>query len=547
MPIRFVFLFVFTFLQTIGAAAAERAGVYIIFDSSNSMWGALSDQSRKYEAARAAMRDLVGMDFDGRDVALRIYGHRRKDDCSDSELVVPWSAPEVAIPEMVARMEAVRPTGRTPIDRSLRAALKDFGTRAGTIILISDGVESCDADPCALVRAWRDRDVDINVHVVGLGLRGKERAAMQCIADAAGTAYRDAFNVDDLVSGLGAAIEAAQVSDKPDPGTPEPAEQVSEARVRLDITTPDGTAQRGQAVFAPTAGGAAITVDTDGRYRVPAGDYVVTAGVLTVGGAVYRPVERRVTVGFDGADMTVVINDAPRPPEVRAVFSMDGAALRETVVTVYRDGAKLGSFHGDTSAFVPEGALEFRTTPAGASREVTVGESFVAGDFKEISFATDTEVRLVVRLPLGQSGQFLLARPTINLFQDGEKVAKLNRSSGGLVRPGSYLLRADDGVNAYAGEITVTSEPEQHLDIELPAALLTVSYVDANGQLEADKRVFIVPERGGKGVTRKSGEAIALLPGAYVIRGHPKSAGYPEVPVILSAGQEGRIELRATR
>ena len=72
-------------------AQDQRDGVYVIYDSSNSMWGELPDKSRKYEAARTAMRELAGQDFGERDVALRMYGHRRKDDCTDSELVVPLS------------------------------------------------------------------------------------------------------------------------------------------------------------------------------------------------------------------------------------------------------------------------------------------------------------------------------------------------------------------------------------------------------------------------------------------------------------------------
>ena len=189
-------------------SAADKAdGVYIIYDSSNSMWASLPDRSRKYEAARLAMRELVRRDFAGKEIALRMYGHRRKNDCSDSDLVVPFNRPDQVAGQMIEAMEAARPTGRRPIDRSLRQALADFGDRKGSIILISDGIESCDADPCALVREWREKDVAIAVHVVGLGLKDKEKAAMQCIAEAAGTRYHDAFSTGELIDGLGTVLE----------------------------------------------------------------------------------------------------------------------------------------------------------------------------------------------------------------------------------------------------------------------------------------------------------------------------------------------------
>jgi Ca-activated chloride channel family protein len=130
------------------AQAEDAPGVYIIYDSSNSMWGALPDGSRKYEAARTAMNELASQEFNGAEVALRMYGHRRVNDCRDSELVIGFSDPVQSRTAIIQAMSAVRPTGRTPSDLSLRQALTDFGTRTGTIILISDGIESCDADPC---------------------------------------------------------------------------------------------------------------------------------------------------------------------------------------------------------------------------------------------------------------------------------------------------------------------------------------------------------------------------------------------------------------
>lgn len=534
-------------LYSLAASAQEqRDGVYVIYDSSRSMWGELPDRSRKYEAARAAMRDLAGRDFGDRDVALRMYGHRRKDDCGDSELVVPWRRPADAGAAMVAAMETVRPTGRTPIDRSLRAALQDFGDRRGTIILISDGIESCDADPCALVREWRDRQVNITVHVVGLGLRGKERAAMECIADAAGTTYRDAFSAGELIAGLGAAVEAAAAGDKPEAGEPEPAEPVAEPQLTLTVTTADGVRQKGKATFTPVAGGAPIEVETFSIHRLPPGDYVMKGGVVTLDGSVYAPVEQRVTVRDNGLT-EVSIDKAPRPPEVSARFSMDGAAIRDTVVDVHQDGRRIGSFHGDTTAFLPEGTFEFRSTPAGTSQKLSVTEVFAAGDAKEIGFDAATEVKLVVRLNMAATGDRLLSKPTLQLFRNGDLVKGINAHSGGLVFPGRYLVRADDGVNAHEAEIDVTSAPEQAVEIDLPSAAVTVTYVDADGRPEKPKRVFVYREGGRRGVTKTSDTPFALLPGTYLIDGHPKKAGYPRTTITVGADEKLTVTLRATK
>ena len=511
------------------------------------MWGELPDQSRKYEAARVAMRDLAGRDFGDRDIALRIYGHRRKDDCSDSELVVPWSDQVGVDDSIIAAMEVVRPTGRTPIDQSLRAALEDFGDRSGAIILISDGVESCDADPCALVRAWRDKDVKIAVHVVGLGLHGKERAAMECIAEAAGTAYRDAFSTGELVASLGAVVDATvDEGDAPDPGEPDPASEAADPQLILTVATADGVRQKGMATFTPIAGGEPVEVETFSIHRLPPGDYVMEGGVKTLDGSVYAPVEHRITVLETGMTKAIIEN-APRPPEVTARFSMDGAAIRETVVSVYRDGKRLGSFHGDRTAFLQEGTFEFRAKPAGTSQDLSLTEAFAAGDVKEISFQAATEVKLIVRLNMLATSDLLISKPTLQLFQDGELIKGINSRSGGLVFPGRYQIRADDSVNRYETKIDVTAEREQVIDIDLPSAAVTVQYKDVNGAREAPKRVFIYPDSGRRGVTRTSDTTFSLLPGTYIIEGHPKKAEYPRTTIEVAADDDLTITLQATK
>jgi Ca-activated chloride channel family protein len=119
----------------------------IIFDGSNSMWGELPDASRKIEVAKEVFADLDPTLFENREVSLRIYGHRRAGDCSDIELAVPLAPAARALATMAERIDGVTPRGKTPITRSLQAARDDLGDREGDILLISDGIETCDPDP----------------------------------------------------------------------------------------------------------------------------------------------------------------------------------------------------------------------------------------------------------------------------------------------------------------------------------------------------------------------------------------------------------------
>jgi len=69
------------------ADAQERDSLYIIYDSSNSMWGKLADGSRKYEAGRTALQSFLSNRIPGRALAFRAYGYKRRGDCRDSRMV----------------------------------------------------------------------------------------------------------------------------------------------------------------------------------------------------------------------------------------------------------------------------------------------------------------------------------------------------------------------------------------------------------------------------------------------------------------------------
>ncbi|MEO1249701.1 MAG: hypothetical protein AAFW76_07655 [Pseudomonadota bacterium] len=525
-------------------AAAQQPtqpdAIYIIYDSSNSMWGELPDGSRKYEAARTALRALVEEDFGGRDLALRMYGHSRADDCSDSALVVPFGEPSAVRRPVVEAMEATRPTGRTPIDRSLRAALDDFGDRNGSIILISDGIESCDADPCALVREWQDRDISISVHVVGLGLQGKDREAMQCIAEAAGTEYRDAFSADELIAGITAVVAA----EPPPPADPEPVVQDAPPAFVLVVTTADGAEQKGAGTLLPRAsGGLAMSVATHSRHVTGPGVYSLTAGVLTLDGSIYRPISQPVEVAPTGE--TVVAVEAPIPPRVSAKFMMDGADVRSSHVSVYRDGLEVGGFNDGGPAFVGEGVYEFRATIADSTQEISITESFSHGDDKVLTFEAEVEVRLTVNVTAQSTGEKLNGYPTTELWQDDVLVFEINNASGGLVRPGDYRVRLDDQLNRFEAPLTVSDQPIQTAEYRARTAAVTVRYLAVDGSPMPPKRVFVQRTTDRSRVTRYSDEPFAVTPGAFVIVGWPASDGYADTPIEAQAGDELEITLQA--
>ena len=181
--------------------------IEIVLDMSRSMWGTLGDR-RKYEIAREVLGKVVrGFPSDA-NLAMRVYGHRREADCSDSELMVPLRRVEPE--QLISGLEGLRPKGKTPIDYSLRQALEDLRGLEGTkaVILVSDGIETCGGNPVEASRVLLEAGLDLKVHVVGFDVLGTPQAVEQLkqVAEAGGGRFFLAENADQLSQALQEAV-----------------------------------------------------------------------------------------------------------------------------------------------------------------------------------------------------------------------------------------------------------------------------------------------------------------------------------------------------
>ncbi|HJD79630.1 MAG TPA: hypothetical protein K8V93_11580, partial [Corynebacterium pollutisoli] len=76
-------------------------------------------------------------------------------------------------------------------------------SQGGTIVLVSDGIDTCAPPPvCEVAADLADRGVDIVINTVGFNVDAAARAELQCIADAAGGTYADATDADTLADEL---------------------------------------------------------------------------------------------------------------------------------------------------------------------------------------------------------------------------------------------------------------------------------------------------------------------------------------------------------
>ncbi|MCO5156362.1 MAG: VWA domain-containing protein [Aquamicrobium sp.] len=185
------------------ALAQERQNTILVLDASGSMWGQI-DGVNKITIAREVVAEIL-LDFPvDQNLGFVTYGHRERGQCSDIETVV---APAPGTADEIARIVSeLNPRGMTPMTDAVIAAAQALRhtEQAATVILVSDGIETCNPDPCAAARALEAVGVDFTAHVIGFDVSGEAEALMQmqCIAEETGGRFLTADNARELTEAL---------------------------------------------------------------------------------------------------------------------------------------------------------------------------------------------------------------------------------------------------------------------------------------------------------------------------------------------------------
>jgi Ca-activated chloride channel homolog len=228
----FVLIYVLAVAGIQPVFAEGKGDAILILDASGSMWGQIPEGTKIVEAKEASVGIVDKWPQDVR-LGLMSYGHRKKGDCQDIELLAAPGAADMA--GLKSMIEGLQPRGKTPISDSLRAAAAELkGSEAGaTIILVSDGIETCNADPCAVAVELKAAQVNLVAHVIGFDIRDPAaRRQLACIAGETGGVYLDARDA----SGLTTALEQAAVAAQGQPVAVEPAVEEEEPVATFNLT-----------------------------------------------------------------------------------------------------------------------------------------------------------------------------------------------------------------------------------------------------------------------------------------------------------------------
>jgi hypothetical protein len=195
-------------LRVVRGEGAAQPAVEVIFDASGSMGQRLPSGESRIEVAKAVLEEFVRTGLpDDVPFALRAFGHITPNSC-ETRLDLPLAPLDRNA--ALAAVRAIEPKlfSQTPIAASIEAVAADLAGSAGpkSILLITDGVESCDGDPRAAVEGLRAGGMDVQLSIVSLGLDDPEDvAAFEALAEAVGASY---VGTND-VAGLREAVLAA--------------------------------------------------------------------------------------------------------------------------------------------------------------------------------------------------------------------------------------------------------------------------------------------------------------------------------------------------
>jgi len=179
------------FGQSISAETA-KSNVVFILDGSGSMWGRL-DNIEKIAIAKdklsGLIRELPAEQFN---IGLLAYGHRRKGDCDDIEILAELG--KVDTSTIIKHIQSISPKGKTPITQSITLAAQQLKTseEESTIVLVSDGEETCGGDPCDYVATLKNKGINFKMHVIGFDVNDTQKDQLSCIAKAGGGRYFNA-------------------------------------------------------------------------------------------------------------------------------------------------------------------------------------------------------------------------------------------------------------------------------------------------------------------------------------------------------------------
>lgn len=444
----------------------EQGNLVCILDASGSMWGQI-DGKAKIEIAKETLANLIQGLPDSLLVGLVAYGHRTKGDCEDVEVLSTLGTLDKQA--LIDQVQSLTPKGKTPLTESVRRTAASLREAEGktTILLVSDGKETCNGDPCALVRELKESGIDFVLDVIGFDVKADEREQLECMANAGGGVYYNAEDASQFQSALSATADKRELA---------------AGKIHLTTTRNGKEIKAFVAIFDPESG---ERVDYDWSYLnlgftrlLSPGEYVLE---VTDDKAADAP-KQRLTLQIEGGETLEKTVDFSSGV-INLATVIDGAPF-EAYIEVFREGesSPLVRTFSDNSKHVaklvlPTGNYDIAVKSSKTKDEPTITLKSVpveAGQEEAQTVAFESGTLEVSALLQGDEAK---AQVTIQEFATGSLIwfekCKPGKPATFKLSPGKYALSIGDiqaeqkMENVEVPEVVVTAGEVTRLDVEL--------------------------------------------------------------------------------
>ncbi|MCB1559986.1 MAG: VWA domain-containing protein [Xanthomonadales bacterium] len=548
MIIRLISLLFVSLLASAQALAADRA--IIVLDGSGSMWGQI-DGRPKLEIARESLASVLARTSPSVELGLLAYGHRREGDCSDIEMLVP-PAPDSAkaIDDATSHMKFL---GKTPLTAAVRQAAEAlrYQDERATVILITDGLETCNADPCALGRELEKAGVDFTAHVVGFGLSADEGRQVACLAEETGGRYFEANNAGALGNAL---TETVAKVVEPEPAPPPAPEPEPEQANGVTLTATASLTADGKPLEDENLRWDLKAVNAEGKAdRQVAGRYAATFEQQLEDGDYelhvrYSSVKQAKPLSIvDGKPVTLNFNlDAGRVVLTARGSEEATEPQKDARLDLFFPDGQVGGY-GKLDKYVPAGAQRLKARIGKAEAEFEF--ELAAGETVERGFVVGAGVLNVSGVyaeggPVAEGGDF-----RIDIYEARQDIkGKRKHVTGGYgaktfeLPPGDYIVHGR--VDKAEADLLVTVKVGQATEavVNVNGGVLAVKAPGAKRVDVYSATTDIQGKRARWGGGYKVEYQITLPPGEYqVVALYPDSDETSETTATVTAGQRSEV------
>ncbi|TGQ19397.1 MULTISPECIES: VWA domain-containing protein [unclassified Mesorhizobium] len=537
-------------MTTFGFAANK---VIIILDASGSMWAQI-DGKPKLEIARESLRTVLQSVPGDDEIGFMAYGHRQKGSCADIELIVPPQAGSASA--ISAAADSMKFLGKTPLTAAVKQAAEalKYTEDKATVVLITDGLETCGGDPCALGKELKETGVDFTADVVGFGLTADEGRQIACLAENTGGKYIQASDEKALQQALVETVAAPAPAPEPAPA-PAPAPAPEPAKPEFNFTPSVVMAEGGDAVTDGNAweiykaksdgsrGDQVMTEYGELKINLEPGDYIVVGRadearseqkIKIEAGQTYSPL-------FTLNAGTLVIHPhASQGSEISGEARVDFA---------YPGGST--THYGDTKATVPAG--EQKVTVQIGAGTVTETIQLAAGQTVEKDIVVGVGHAVLNAYYTAGGDKADNSGIGFEIVKAKKKIDGSRESVEHSYGPDSkFWLPPDDYVALTTLDLAVVEQPfsikagdNQDVKVALGAGVLAMSAPGAYSIEVFSSKKDAEGKRKSLGLTYGDSWQQTIPAGDYVVVRHMSDQGQDkEMPVTIKAGERSEITVQ---